>query len=141
HQQPPRPARPHRRTRRLPPGRPRRHRPDDRPRPPQDGDHVNADTELTLDGWAPGPGILASEMALVGAAIQRREALEEAAELVTPADLYSVAASVYAAALAVLERGDPIEPAVVLDELHARGDVERVGGGPYLGKLIEHACP
>lgn len=102
---------------------------------------MSTDAELTLDGWAPGPGILASEMSLVGAAIQRREALEEAAELVTPADLYSVAASVYAAALAVLERGDPIEPAVVLDELHARGDVERVGGGPYLGKLIEHACP
>lgn len=99
------------------------------------------DTELTLDGWAPGPGILASELAVVGAALHSRQALEEAAEHLPPGDVYGIAAPTYAAALALLADGRPTDPAAVLHELQRNGDLERAGGGVMLAKLMEHACP
>lgn len=99
------------------------------------------DAELTLDGWAPGPGILASELAVVGAALHSRQALEEAAEHLPPGDVYGIAAPTYAAALALLADGRPTDPASVLHELQRNGDLERAGGGATLAKLMEHACP
>lgn len=108
---------------------------------------MSIDTELTLDGWAPHPDIPADEMAVAGAAIQTREAVEEAADHLTPGDFYTIAGPVYAAALDLLHAGDPINPAAVLGQLRIRGDVknggdlQRVGGGPYLATLMEHACP
>lgn len=102
---------------------------------------MSIDAELTLDGWAPHPDILADEMAVTGAAIQSRDALEEAAEHLQPGDLYSVAAPVYIAALDLLADGRPIGPTAVLGQLRMRGDLERVGGGVYLATLMEHACP
>jgi replicative DNA helicase len=99
------------------------------------------DADLTLEGWAPGPGILASELAVVGATLHSRQALEEAAEHLAPGDVYGIAAPTYAAALALLNDGKPTDPAAILGELQRNGDLERAGGGPTLAKLMEHACP
>lgn len=99
------------------------------------------DTGLTLDGWAPHPDTHADEMAVVGAAIQSRGSVEEAADHLTPGDFYTIAGPIYAAALDLLHAGDPINPAAVLGQLRLHGDLERVGGGPYLATLMEHACP
>lgn len=96
--------------------------------------------DLTLDGWAPSPGVLAAEMAIAGAAIQSRTALEEAAAVLEPADFYGPAGIVFAAALQVLADGRQVEPAAVLGELDARGDLARTGGGAYLATLMEHAA-
>src|SRR5690606_25277993 len=74
------------------------------------------------------------------AVIQSRTALEEAASLLDPSDFYSPAGAVFAAALAVHGDGRHIEPVAILEELQARGDLNRVGGGPYLHTLMQHAA-
>lgn len=96
--------------------------------------------KTSADAWMPSPAIIAAEIAVVGAAIQAKTALEEAAELVTAADFHGVAGTVYGAALALLDDGKPVDPPAVLGVLAAAGDLERVGGGPALARLIEHAA-
>ncbi|MFI6594930.1 replicative DNA helicase [Nonomuraea sp. NPDC050536] len=66
--------------------------------------------------------------------------MEEAAELLEVDDFFSVAGYVYAAAMALLGDGKPVDPAAVFGEVQTRGHLERVGGGAYLGSLIEHAA-
>jgi replicative DNA helicase len=101
---------------------------------------VTLTDELSLDGWQASPAVVAAEMAVAGAAIQARGAVEEAAELVAAADFYSQAGVVYAAALTLVDGGKPVDPAAVLGVLTADGDLERVGGGPYLHRLMQHAA-
>jgi len=96
--------------------------------------------DTTLDGYAPSPAVIAAEMAVAGAVIQSRTALEEAAALLTPADFYTPAGVVFDAAIALLDDRRHIEPVAVLEKLQERGDLARVGGGPYLHTLIEHAA-
>lgn len=96
---------------------------------------------LEVEGWAPGPEILAAEQAVVGAAIQSRPGAETAADEVRPQDFYSpVHRMVFAAALELAEGGHPVDPAGVMRVLAAAGDLERVGGGPGLARLMELAC-
>ena len=90
--------------------------------------------------WMPSPAIVAAEMAVAGAAIQSKTALEDAAELLTPDDFHSIAGPVYAAATTLLNQGKPVDPTAVLGQLAADGDLERIGGGVYLARLIEHAA-
>jgi len=101
---------------------------------------MTASPDLTLDGYTPSPAVIAAEMAVAGAVIQSRTALEEAASLLDPSDFYSPAGTVFAAALAVHADGRHIEPVAILEELQARGDLNRVGGGPYLHTLMQHAA-
>ncbi|MGA4989937.1 replicative DNA helicase [Nonomuraea bangladeshensis] len=91
-------------------------------------------------GWEATEKVVAAEMAVVGAAIQYRNLLDEAADVVTPADFYSIAGHVFAAALELRDQGKAIDPTAVLIELQNRGDLERVGGGPYLHTLMQHAA-
>lgn len=102
--------------------------------------HMIASPDVTLDGYTPSPAVIAAEMAVAGAVIQSRTALEEAASLLDPSDFYSPAGTVFAAALAVHADGRHIEPVAILEELQARGDLNRVGGGPYLHTLMQHAA-
>lgn len=95
---------------------------------------------IELTGWAPSDAVIAAEVAVVGAVIQSKAALEEAADLVGVEDFFSPARPVFAAALALLMEDKPIDPTAVFGELAARGDAERVGGGTYLATLMEHAA-
>ncbi|MEU4576634.1 replicative DNA helicase [Nonomuraea sp. NPDC023979] len=97
--------------------------------------------EKPADGWLPTPGVVAAEMAVAGAAIQSKAALEEAAEHVTADDFFGATRTVYAAACSLADNGLPVDPAAVLDRLAASGDLARVGGGPYLHTLMQHAAP
>lgn len=97
-------------------------------------------TEFDTAGWEATEKVIAAEMAIAGAAIQSRVLLDEAADVVTPADFYSIAGHVFAAALEVRDQRRPIDPTEVLIELQNRGDLERVGGGVYLHTLTQHAA-
>ncbi|MFG1963149.1 replicative DNA helicase [Nonomuraea sp. NPDC049028] len=97
-------------------------------------------TDFETSGWEATEKVIAAEMAIAGAAIQSRTALDDASELVAPGDFYGIAGLVFAAAQALREQGRAIEPTAVLIELQQRGDLERVGGGPYLHTLLEHAA-
>lgn len=95
----------------------------------------------TTDGWTPSPGIVAAEMAVVGAVIQWREAAEQVADLVSAEDFYRPAHQmVYAAAMSLADDGKPVDPAAVLGMLSARDEVQRAGGGGYLHTLMQHAA-
>lgn len=93
-----------------------------------------------LDGWMPGGAVIAAEVAVAGAVIQSKNALSEALDLVQAEDFFSAARYVFAAAAALLTDNKPIDPAAVFGELQTRGDLARVGGGSYLGMLVEHAA-
>lgn len=97
-------------------------------------------TEFDTTGWEATEKVIAAEMAIAGAAIQSRTLLDEAADVVTAADFYSIAGHVFAAALEVRDQRKPIDPTEVLVELQNRGDLERVGGGAYLHTLMQHAA-
>lgn len=97
-------------------------------------------TEFDTAGWEATEKVIAAEMAIAGAAIQSRTLLDEAADVVAAADFYSTAGPVFAAALELRDRSQPITPTAVLMELQDRGDLERVGGGPHLHTLMQHAA-
>lgn len=97
-------------------------------------------TEFETTGWEAAEKVIAAEMAIAGAAIQSRTLLDEAADAVSPADFYSIAGHVFAAALSLRDQQRTIHPTEVLIELQNRGDLERVGGGPYLHTLMEHSA-
>lgn len=96
--------------------------------------------EFETAGWEATEKVIAAEMAVAGAAIQSRALLDEAADVVAAVDFYSIAGPVFAAALELRDRGLPITPTGVLGELQDCGDLERVGGGPYLHTLMQHAA-
>ncbi|NAS22466.1 AAA family ATPase [Herbidospora sp. NEAU-GS84] len=96
-------------------------------------------TTIELEHWAPTVEVTAAEMAIAGAAIQWRHLAEQAADLVRPEDFYTNAGVVYGAAVRLAEDGKPVDPAAVLRQLAATGDLARVGG-VYVASLIGHAC-
>jgi replicative DNA helicase len=101
---------------------------------------VTIGEDFKLEGWEPNAGVVASEMAVVGAVIQSRQALDEATELVAAEDFFSISGMVFAAACKVVANERPLDPAAILGELATSGDLERVGGGTYVATLIEHAA-
>ncbi|MEV4181661.1 replicative DNA helicase [Streptosporangium canum] len=102
---------------------------------------MSIDIDLAnFDGWAPSDAVIAAEVAVAGAVIQSRDALTEAMDLLQADDFFSAARYVFAAAVSLLNDRKPIEPAAVFGELQARGDADRVGGGPYLATLVQHAA-
>lgn len=102
---------------------------------------MTAIDDAQTDGWTAPAAVVASEMAVVGAALHTQAGLEEAADLLAAADFHSIAGTVYAAALDLLTQGKPVGPAAVLHELTLRGDINRIGGGGYLTDLMRHAVP
>jgi replicative DNA helicase len=75
------------------------------------------------------------EQAVLGALLLEREAIPRAIE-VLPADSFYERrhAQIYAAVLALFERGDPVDLVTVSEELKRRGEFENVGGY-YLSEL------
>jgi replicative DNA helicase len=87
-----------------------------------------------------GPDVVAAEMAVLGAAIQAKAAVETAGETLDPQDFFRGAHQlIYEAAYALAETGKEVEPTAVLGELTRRSTAERVGGAPYLHTLMQHA--
>jgi replicative DNA helicase len=84
------------------------------------------------------PMNLEAERALLGACLLSGRALDEASEMVTAADFYRPAHSaIFAAALALVGKGEPVDPVTVSGQLQRDGELVRVGGAPYLLTLIE----
>lgn len=80
----------------------------------------------------------AAEQAVLGAMLLSAKAVTEVAEIVSPEDFYRGAHGViYGAILATQEQGQPVDQVTVLDYLSSRGQLPKVGGGPYLLTLIE----
>jgi replicative DNA helicase len=88
------------------------------------------------DVWsAPVPQDTNAEAAALGSVLLSSTALGDVAGMLTPADFYRPAHQlIYAACLALFERGEPVDPITVSTELGP--DLMKVGGAPYLHQLM-----
>lgn len=83
------------------------------------------------------PHDLAAEMSAVGAAIQSERALSDVTAIVPTGGWFQPRhETIIAAAVAVAERGDAVDPVLVAAELKDRGLLTRCGGAPYLHTLM-----
>jgi len=90
-------------------------------------------------GWdnAPPHDNLAESVA-VGAMMLSPAIADAISEILTAADFYKPAhGTIFDTVLALAARGEPIDGATVSTELIRTGDLDRVGGVPYLHTLIE----
>ncbi len=89
-----------------------------------------------LDAQAP-PHNLEAEQAVLGAILAAGHIPVEVLALVEEADFYRPAHRVIWRAIGRLaDRGEPIDPVTVLGELQDSGELDDVGGGPYLHTLV-----
>jgi replicative DNA helicase len=91
----------------------------------------------SLDTFVP-PNNNLAEAVTVGAMLLSPAIADAITEIVTPADFYKPAhAAIYAAIVKLAAAGQPADAATVAAELAHAGDLQRVGGVPYLHTLIE----
>jgi replicative DNA helicase len=97
-------------------------------------------TAGTIPGLAPGEHVIRSEMAVTGAACESARAAEVIGDIVRPEHFRKPAHGlILEAALALAERGDPVDPASVLGELTRAGNLRGSGGAPYLHDCLAAA--
>lgn len=90
--------------------------------------------------------VAGSERAVLGSVIQSAAAAQEAAAILRPEQFTTAAHElVFRAAVKLADAGQPVEPAAILSELAAVGQLARVGdrdlgtGGAFLHSLMERA--
>lgn len=81
---------------------------------------------------------LDAEQAVVGAALLESDAVDRARVVVTPSDFaWPAFGEIFAAACALRDREESIDPLTLATELERRGTLEGVGGKPMIGFLID----
>lgn len=85
------------------------------------------------------PQDIAAERTVLGCMILSKDATGEAAEVLEgPSDFYRPAhATIYLAILDMYGRDEPVDPITLTAELTRSGDLDRVGGAPYLHDLVQ----
>jgi replicative DNA helicase len=82
------------------------------------------------------PQSLEAEQSVLGAILIDRDAVIEVAEFLRPADFYRQAnGRIYAAALELFERREPIDIVTVAEALERKDELEAIGGRAYLSSL------
>lgn len=82
------------------------------------------------------PQDLDAERAVLGSMMVRKEAIMEVSEILTSADFYQPAhETIYDVIIDLSGRGEPADPITVAGELQRRGELQRIGGAPYLQTL------
>ena len=83
------------------------------------------------------PQDLAAEQSVLGGMMLSKDAIADVIEELGPADFYRPAhQAVYDCVLDLYGRGEPADPITVSAELERRGELGKIGGGPYLHTLI-----
>jgi len=85
------------------------------------------------------PANLEAEQSVLGAILLRSQALDQVADLLTPADFYrSGHGQIFQAMLDLWGRGEPVDLVTVTALLKERARLEEVGGPVFLAELSEH---
>lgn len=83
------------------------------------------------------PQDLEAERSVLGSMMLSKDAILEVADIVTSADYYQPANElIHNVIIDLSGRGEPADPVTVSGELRRRGELQRVGGAPYLHTLI-----
>jgi len=83
------------------------------------------------------PQDLEAERSVLGGMMISKDAIADVIEQIKGTDFYRPAhEAVYDAILDLYGRGEPADAITVADELTKRGDIQRIGGAPYLHTLI-----
>lgn len=78
-----------------------------------------------------------AEMSTLGGMLLSKDAIADALQEIKGPDFYRHAhEQIFDAIISVYSRGEPADPIVVADELQRQGNLEKVGGAPYLASLI-----
>ena len=84
------------------------------------------------------PHNLEAEEAVLGAVLAAGRLLVEVAAVLEEVDFYRPAhRAIWRAVIRLSDRGQPTDPVTVLGELHNRGELADVGGGPFLHTLVQ----
>jgi hypothetical protein len=98
---------------------------------------VQGHTAQQAGAEAAPPHNLEAEQAVLGAILAAGDIPVEVLALVEESDFYRPAHRVvWRAILRLADCGDPIDPVTVLGELQASGELEDIGGGPFLHTLL-----
>ncbi len=83
------------------------------------------------------PHDVAAEQCALGGMLLSKDAISDVIEVLSPTDHYRPAHQlIHEAILDLYGRGEPADAITVANELTRRGEIARVGGGPYLHTLI-----
>ncbi len=83
------------------------------------------------------PHDVAAEQCVLGGMLLSKDAISDVIEVIRPVDHYRPAHQlIHEAILDLYGRGEPADAITVANELTRRGEIARVGGGPYLHTLI-----
>ena len=83
------------------------------------------------------PHDVPAEQCVLGGMLLSKDAISDVIEVIRPADHYRPAHQlIHEAILDLYGRGEPADAITVANELTRRGEIARVGGGPYLHTLI-----
>ncbi len=89
----------------------------------------------SAEGRVP-PQAVDVEMAVLGAMLLEKEAISKALEILDDTAYYKPAHQrIFAAMIALFERGEPVDILTLVEELRRRGDLEKAGGEFYLTEL------
>jgi replicative DNA helicase len=110
--------------------------------------------EASYDDWGDGPAAyapgerptrpgdrtppqdMAAEQSVLGAMLISKDAIADVTETIRGVDFYRPAhETVYDAILDLYGRGEPVDMVTVAAELQRRGELQRIGGAPYLHTL------
>ncbi len=82
------------------------------------------------------PQDLAAEQSVLGSMLISKDAIADVSEVLRGADFYRPAhETVHDAVIDLFGRGEPVDMITVAAELQRRGELERIGGAPYLHTL------
>jgi uncharacterized membrane protein (UPF0127 family) len=88
-----------------------------------------------IDGRTP-PQDMAAEQSVLGAMMISKDAIADVVESVRGPDYYRPAhEAIHDAIVDLYSRGEPADMVTVADELARRGELQRIGGAPYLHTL------
>lgn len=97
--------------------------------------------DLDFDAGRQLPQDLPAERGVLGAMLLSGKAAEELLDLLDGSEFYEYRHStIFAAVLELYTGGSPVDPITVGDQLRRNGELNRVGGLPYLQQLI-HEVP
>lgn len=83
------------------------------------------------------PQDIEAERSVLGAMMLSKDAIDAATEVLAGRDFYQPAhEAIYEAAVELYSASKPVDPITVSAELQRKGDLQRVGGAPYLHTLV-----